>query len=318
MGQIANEEYVIRVFQHSLFLDFSVNDNKQAVNCEYVLKVLDAYNRMYAERTDYGYSGYATRQAADDIFVNYCADNGLQGFGIGEMDLLEGNNFNSALGDNRVRFPVPINCIANISFNYSREGVIDSTFMWIRIIASDGQTTVLLLAGDFQGLWPKYGNPGIGNNTITVALETDQIIEVGVSGQQALTTYGIVRDLKIKALLKTNEVFIKTPLRLSAKDGNITREFPVAGTSDYTYSFFAHNQNKTGGGTAGKLVRFSYVSPLGAETVLYEPASIPDEYGEVMTSGIKKLNAGGKLVLTVKKEGPQYGVVDCLTIKGTI
>jgi hypothetical protein len=123
--------------------------------------------------------------------------------------------------------------------------------------------------------------------------------------------------LNVRTLLKSNEVYIHTPLVVSGKEGTIIKEFPIVETAQYNYSFFVHNQNYDSGAVNDKLVKFSYINN-GIETVLFEDSSIPDEAREFQVIDSINGAAGGKFVLTVRKPSTYiYGVVDCLMIKGT-
>jgi hypothetical protein len=190
--------------------------------------------------------------------------------------------------------------------------------MFIRTIDTDGLTTINNPAGYFQVILP-INNLVVGsNNLLPVSLLEGQIIEAGCTGTQEGNRYGIIKDLIVNAFLKSNETFIKTSPQYSAKNGNNSYEI-IAGPGTYTYSFFPRNNSSTGGAVNAKLIKFSYLSTSGTETVIYEPDSVPDEYGRAEIKGSVSFSTENmRFKMEVKKIGNNYGIVDCLTIKGTI
>jgi hypothetical protein len=82
MGEAATVAYVDYVFKYCLYIPVSRPSAAAgpAVNAEYVLKLVDAYNLKYAGTvTNYGTSQQATKQIADDTFVKQCANFLLKG-----------------------------------------------------------------------------------------------------------------------------------------------------------------------------------------------------------------------------------------------
>jgi hypothetical protein len=326
-----NIEYVNKLFSRNLWLGNAyLNEvpfqDKQVVNTKCVLYMADSYNRLYASTdTNFRNQDYATLQIADTSYTNYIADNFLLGrYFFTRNKTIRGDQWGIGTGgdnnkcDTRIETELYENCFINFSFDYFQNKDYGTIPMWIRIKNSNGP--ILLLTGYYQRNWPKY-NVQNGKNNFTVALEKGTFIEIGVTGDKTNTTgtqFGVISNLNVRTLLKSNEVYIHTPLVLSAKDYTTDQEFPIVETALYNYSFFVHNQNYDSGSTNYPLIKFSYIYK-GIENVLFEGSSIPDEAREYQVEGTVNGMAGGVFWLRVGKlvSNNDYGIVDCLTIKGT-
>jgi hypothetical protein len=224
--------------------------------------------------------------------------------------------------EQRQDFPVTANALVSFNFDFSKTLSSGQHPAWV-CIKDKNDLPILLLSGSGWGMKEKFPIKTNSQNVFTVSLEKGQVIQLGVVGTKFNSdtiSYGILKNIEIAALLKTNESWIVTPLVISGKNGTITKEFPIVDTATYKYSFNAHHQNFDGGAVNENLVSFSYVY-ANVETMLFNPSSIPSELYAPQTTGTITARAGGSFVARVRKssntEVIQYGIMDCLTIKGT-
>jgi hypothetical protein len=324
--QAANIEFCKKLFNRNIYLRNPYTNNvipaedRQVVNTEYVLGLADYYNAVYGlGDTHYrDNSTYATKQIADSQFATAISDNFLQGNLYIKNWEFRGDRWgDSNTHEERYSFEIYENAIYYFSLDFSRNlnsGILPA---WIRIRDSNN-TTILLLTGYYQGKWPKFPLAS-GRNTFSIALQKGYFIEAGAIGNKSnpdAVQFGVL-NLLAGSLLKSNQVFIPTPIVTSAAGGTWTRIFPVVETASYQYSFSAHNQNYDAGSTNEKLVKVYYLSTSNVETVLYEPTITQDEVREDKISGTIKGTVGANFIVTVTKSGNNYGIVDRLTIKGT-
>jgi hypothetical protein len=336
----ANIEYAEKVFNRCLYLGEPAvyDDDRKVINAQWVLGAIDAYNRFYAG-TDTGLvnSPQATKAIANKQFVDYCADNGLIGRCFFKGINLSGDSWNQEhYYNSHQSVYITVDCIASVSFNYHQVGRSITEQMCISLIEYNTDYTIknhVVLFGDGAGNNAykydlKEGENRIDNITLNKGYEL-YIDTYGLRpGQGGNNTtedvYGVIENLNVICKLKTNEVIIPTPLTINTKTsyGNVVKEFPVEKAGTYDCSFFAYDGNYNSYNfTTEKIVKFSLIDKNGKETVLYEnPANFQSDVYAYKYPVKKSVaaGAGGKFRMECKVTTGYHGVVECLTIKGTI
>jgi hypothetical protein len=323
----ANIIYARKVFNRALYLENPNVTDKTAINTQWVLGMIDRYNKKYgAKSTAYESTPEATRAIANKMFVDYCADNGLIG-NVYAIDKLQGDTWNSG-GTYSKSYTIPTDCIADISFNYSVIGE-SLAFKYASIRVGEGTNESLTLIGDAEsGNNSKYELVKGVNKIENIFLKAGKVLYFNTNGFYAgsggvgVDSYGIMENIRLVAKLKTNEICIPTDMVINTKNvyNDITKEYPIKQTGKYKYAFIAYNGTlKNAIDNTEKLVRFSIINQNGTETVLENPEKLPDEAHQASFSGAVNASAGSKFVMQCKVgTNTQHGVVECLTIKGTI
>jgi hypothetical protein len=322
----ANIEYVEKAFSRCLFLKEPFpNFNPawyRAVNAEFVLKRADYYNYNYAKfGTVYGQSEFATKQLANKQFVDYAAANVLRSINIVDGIGIRGDTWNNTAASYIDHIPISMACIASLSFKFYKYGT--PTLQTLARVGvrnlSTNETIIFFGSGAGGDLWEDIA---AGENKLDIALEPNYEFFAVVMGNYDSQSYGVISDLNVKAKLKINEIFVPTPLTINTlvNYSNAVKEFPITVSANYSYSFFAYNGTQNGGYTNEKIIKFSLINAAGAETVIYNPEQVTNKsYKDYITGNIAA-TAGGKFraECSIAANNKDHGVIECLTIKGTI
>jgi hypothetical protein len=355
--QAANVAYLKKVVNHSLNTWYSIDTSvwnskdRQVLNTYSVLSCIDGLNlKHWINGTDFRYSG--DKQIANKDYVDFCLNAGLKGKTLLWAPLLSGDEWNDP-EQLYEKYATSEGCIANIRFCYIPYG--DSKYTTTRyrhftIGAKKYNTSGLVekqitLFGDSHSSTcaPKFsfiaGEEGNAPyTTITLALEGGWVLYAITNGARTgelghtQDSWGKLFLTEITTKLRTDEIFIPTPLIINTKTSyeNVRKEFPIAKTGKYEYSFIAHNGTYSNAeyNTEG-LVKFSIINQNGNETVLVYTDGHDDinrlmdekntSTSQTMFTGKDlSVSAQSKFVMECKIGEKGVGVVECLTIKGTI
>jgi hypothetical protein len=323
----ANVIYARKVFNRALYLENPNIADKTTINTQWVLGMIDRYNKKYgAKTTTYESTPQATRAIANKMFVDHCADNGLIG-NVFFIDKLQGDTWNSG-GTSSKTYTIPTDCIADISFNFSIIGE-SLAFKYGSIkVGEDNTNEKLTLIGDAEsGNYSKHEIARGANKIENIFLKAGKVLYFNTNGAYAgssgvgVDSYGIMENVRVVAKLKTNEICIPTDMVINTKNvyNDITKEYPIKQTGIYSYSFIAYNGTfKNGTSNTEKLVKFSIINQNGTETVLENPEKLFDEAHQSSFSGTVNVSKDSKFVMQCKTgSNGMHGVVECLTIKGT-
>jgi hypothetical protein len=345
----ANIAYMKKLFNHCLYLKgLSVSQpyygektitegDRQAVNAQWVLETIDEYNGYAGHPTTYGLSSYATKAIANKQFTDYCVDNGLLGRRILSDSYLSGDRWNHVSDvESSTSTTIPFDCIASISFDYSQVGQSLSYGMLMRLFVThkykyNNETLIkdIYLFGGVPGIdFNKYTLTEGRNTVSNISLNANDEIYVTAFGYQngqggaSNDMYGVIQNLEVKIKLKTNEIYIPTPMTINTKNyyTDTTQEFPIEKSGSYAYSFFAYNgEYNSYEYNTDKIIKFSLINQNGAETDLYTYEKVPDEAHANYISNTIAVSAGSKFkAQCITGSGGKHGVIECLTIKGTI
>jgi hypothetical protein len=325
----ANVAYALNVLHRTVYLGkplAQLNDN-QIINVEWFLHMLSYFGAY-----DYSQNMKNPYEVVNKQYVDYCCDNLSEGVTILYRYKISGDTWNGTF-PSYASVDISRNCIASISFNYTKIG--PNYASPIRIYLYNPETKESLhLFGKGDGSHGVRYNLIEGHNKIdSVILNKDyrlifltEGLQPGSGGNNTTEDfYGILENIQVKAKLKTTETALITPITINTPlyYSNQTKEFPIKVTGTYKYSFFCHNGQYNQGNYYTDLIKFSLINQNGTETILFNARVGDSVFSKVGSenniSGSIAVSSGSKFKAqcSIGSEGG-VGIIELLTIKGTI